>query len=388
MKDTDDKWLKSLEKRVNHYSKPLPEGDWEDFASKAFAPKEQKSKRLPLYRNSFRKWVQVAAILIAVLIPSAVAWLYFGRQDIADQTVAVLNNKGVSRDKPIGAVADSADVKSQSVLPVMTAHVVAVSHDKLARKETESAPTHNESSEIQNFGGNENNIAKNEIQPEQDTVEVVPLPSSSVIVGTELASVLPKSKSHKSSGRIFGGTLGATATGVLASYLLSMNSGSEYNNESNDLQANVNSILYTSFIRIPVEVTPRKLDYAFSAAVSLREPLTNNLSLDQNLFFQFGNWKNDIGLSLKLTWEIWQNSRWMVYASAGPSYQLHLIDDVFKHKGLVSLQLSPGIQFNISRNFGIYAEPNVNWFLNTDNHVQYGSHRLLPGTQTGLRYSF
>jgi len=391
MKDTDEKWLKSLEKQLRDYSKPLPEDDWENFASKAFSEKEEKSQRVPLYKKTAWKWMRIAAVLILLLLPSIFVWLYLGQHNEVINRVAKIEEKMGSSPAPSSKVGpavviDSTIVikKQSSVSSLLAKTTVMKSSEKkeLSEKENETmnVTTYDYKDEKEGF-------SKNEQKEKDSTYMFLPSSSTTVIEGN-LASNISIGKHHRNSlGKVLGGTIGAVGTGVLTSSLLSMNSSTFENAGSNE--DCLDNFLSTSFIYASRgKRISRHLGFGFSTGVSLRESLSEHLALDQNLFLQSGNWKNDIGLNLKLVWEIWQEKHWTLYLSSGPSYQFHLQNKVFNHKGLFSVQLSPGLQYNITKHFGMYIEPNINWFLNTDDHVDYGFHHLLPGTQTGLRFSF
>jgi len=387
MKDTDEKWLRSLEKRLENYSKPLPENDWEDFASRAFPEKEEKVQRIPLYKKSVWKWMRIAAVFVLLLLSSTFVWLYLGqRNEITNRVVKTEERKSSSSTQSSiiepTVVVDSTLVIKKSLRNSSPIAQVLVTKNK----EREKTPIRkNETIEVP-IDRNEEKEFANVESIEQDSI-FIHLPSSAV-VETDLVSTVSIGKHYKKTlGKVLGGTFGAMGSGVLASSLLSIKSDTE--NASLDNGRILDDFLSSSFIYAPMKMkTPKHLGFGFSTGISLRESLSEHLALDQNIFFQFGNWKNDIGLNLKLVWEIWQKKHWEVYLSSGPSYQFHFQNKVFNHKGLFSVQLSPGLQYNITKHFGMYIEPNINWFLNTDNHVDYGSHRLLPGTQTGFRFSF
>ena len=386
MKDTDEKWLRSLEKRLRNYSKPLPENDWEDFSSRAFPKKKEEAQRISLYKKSVWKWIRIAAVLVLLLLPSTFVWLYLGqRSEIRNRVVKMEERKSSSSTlssiiEPAVVVDSTLVIKKCLGISSSTAKVIITKSKgkkKLPIRENEITKVpidENEKKEFTNVGS-----------IEQDSI-FMHLPSSAV-VETDLASTVSIGKHYKKTlGKVLGSTFGAIGSGVLASSLLSIKSDTE---DASLNSGTLDAFLKSSFIYAPMKMkTPKHLGFGFSTGVSLREPLSEHLALDQNIFFQFGNWKNDIGLNLKLVWEIWQNKHWELYLSSGPSYQFHLQNKIFDHKGLFSVQLSPGLQYNITKHFGLYVEPNINWFLNTDNHVDYGFHHLLPGTQTGFRFSF
>jgi len=386
MKNTDEKWLRSLERRLRNYSKPLPENDWEDFASRAFPKKKEEVQRILLYKKSLWKWMKIAAVLVLLLLPSTFVWLYLGQHSEIRNRVVKMEERKSSLSTlssiigPAVVVDSTLIIKKDLGISSSTAKVIITKSKekkKLLIRENEITKVSIDKDEKKEF----TNVGS----IEQDSI-FMHLPSSAV-VETDFASTVSINKHYKKTlGKVLGGTLGAIGSGVLASSLSSIKSGTE---DASLNSGTFDAYLKSSFIYVPMKMkTPKHLGFGFSTGVSLREPLSEHLALDQNIFFQFGNWKNDIGLNLKLVWEIWQNKHWGIYLSSGPSYQFHLQNKIFDHKGLFSVQLSPGLQYNITKHFGLYAEPNINWFLNKDNHVDYGFHHFLPGTQTGFRFSF
>lgn len=408
MKEKNDKWLKSLGERLNDYSKPLPEGDWEDFASKAFPLKKEKAEQISLFKR-VPVWMRVAAVFALLLVPSAFVWMYFNGQKAGTQYVAEQKNPNASsvltKDSshvtvlttdtvpvPIFATVPKASVvqhpstsstigKLSQTSKASSAHVATYREDSIG---SSSITIHDKCPES-------GEVAENQMT-RQDSVSILLPSGSTYLVDNQPLQI---GKHHKHS---FVKWAGGISGGALASYLLSSVAGVSEDLDYNNLQEDIDKTLggCTSFLKDHLitldqqqeKVKARHLGFAASTAISARENISDHFAIDQTIFFQFGNWSHDMGMSIKAVWMPVNKRMWTVYLSAGPSYQLHLQKRVFDHKGLWSLQLSPGVQYNLSKHIGMYVEPNVSWFLNSDEHVDYGSSHVLPGTQVGFRFSF
>lgn len=115
-----------------------------------------------------------------------------------------------------------------------------------------------------------------------------------------------------------------------------------------------------------------------------------------------------IGVPLNVSYTVWGNSRWEVYASAGGVVEKcvsgkavtdYVIDGEVKDtehsdarvKPLQwSLNAAAGVQFNIVRRLGVYAEPGVAYYFNNGSKVEtiYKDKPFNFNLRAGLRYSF
>lgn len=115
-----------------------------------------------------------------------------------------------------------------------------------------------------------------------------------------------------------------------------------------------------------------------------------------------------IGIPIGAEFLLWNKSRFNLYVSSefivekGVSYYLSSVGrtiigttDVFVHKGSVrGLQFSAnagvGISYDVAENFGIYAEPNVTYYIKDNRQTQSfrTENPLNIGLNIGLKYNF
>ena len=142
--------------------------------------------------------------------------------------------------------------------------------------------------------------------------------------------------------------------------------------------------------------------YSFLAtAFSKESPLKSNANLQLHY----------IGIPLNVHTRILgdRSSRWEVYLSAGGTVEKgissHFVQNVYygnndnslvtvnsneKIRGLQwSLSISPGIDYQIHKNYSIYLEPKVGYYFDNDQPISARTkHPVVAGINAGIRYSW
>ena len=134
----------------------------------------------------------------------------------------------------------------------------------------------------------------------------------------------------------------------------------------------------------------------YSLGVSIRVPLTDRFSLTSGLVYTrvkseftsgyYGNYIHEeqtlhyLGVPLGATYSLWQYKRLNVYAIGGMQADFNFkatlkkntqinAEKMQKDRVQFSALAGPGLQFDITQNFGIYVEPTLRYYFNNGSDI-------------------
>lgn len=156
-------------------------------------------------------------------------------------------------------------------------------------------------------------------------------------------------------------------------------------------------------------------DYPVKFGLTLRVPLGRRFALDGGLsyarmrsnlafFTPMGRREsnceqqvNYLGVPVALSADLWRNRWWSVYASAGGEVAKSVKTtwrtaqgqtlDVAERPWQCSVSAAVGVQLNVTRRVGLYAQPSADYYFDNHSAVQtyYTDHPLVPALRMGVR---
>lgn len=438
MKEEQDKWIEGFRSRMNDYSEPVPGHVWEQLDAELERPKV-----VPFYV----RWRMIAAVAALLVVSSLTVWLIHSLS--ADYTEKVSERIGrIAVDKwPVGREPAGMPVPSSS--PSMA--VVAVSSNNetvekvvveaLQKKEIqeemevmekmEKEDTRRENKAGESDGGRRIDDApvRKERNPGYSftasssgrrdkswevgiSVGNVPVSVSSTSPGYKS---LPHSKSYGSQVMSDPSNSSLPAGDKDYSHVMGPVDG---NNEvyllNQILSNNVrNAVASDIKHRMPVTVGASvrlHLDERWACETGLTYTyLSSDIRAGgDSYYYETEQQLHYVGIPLRVSYNVWERNRFSLYVSAGGAVEkcvsgktktVYTTDDEKNRSGSGDLKVKPlqwsvssavGVQFKLSGQIGIYAEPGVAYYFDDGSEVQT-IRKEQPfnfNLQVGVRFSY
>ena len=415
-KQDEDLWLKKVKEALDEYSETPPPGVWERL-EKELTPPVLVEKRI----YSFRTWASVAAVLL--LAVSAIS-IYFLQTPTADEI----------RQTSTSVVAVAPDIIPDIKAPErITPKVEYVRTAKVQPKETRQPVVGESIIEVMEEVIQEESNVQETLSPAADeTAAVVEEATAQNNKGEERKIIRPSGKDKL---HLPVETKKSKSVDKNWSVGLSMNSSAVFSKSGSLVYANnmtdkveLGQSHSTGIISIPdngtvyfyngvayvvneeLQVVDWKHRQPISFGLSVRKGLANNFSIETGLTytllsseakFHGNNAKkveqklHYIGIPVRANWDFIDSRRFTLYLAAGGMAEKCVYGKTSGEKNTVkpllfSLNGAVGAQFNISNQFGLYAEPGVSYFFNDGSDVQT-IRKETPfnfNLQAGLRFSY
>ena len=409
----NEAWLKALKQRLDEYSEPPQIDGWERLLREM--ERKEAPRVLPLWR---RPWARVAAT-VALILASAAVGMYIALSGAGEPGADIQEQVARVTEEAVPAVTQPQAETEPSPTPVPV-----TSDRRLAY-----APP------VEHPSTTEEPMTEAQEEPYTGPVEVPPMPDKATEqqpeakeeqpaekprrrpLSEELAGRKPQPKPH-SKGRwgmslAVGNAAGGNGQAEVATPdapMTRISMVSTYN--SVHLVPQGQEVVFASgvpYLKQNCEIIDMNHRQPISAAIALRYQLSRRLSLETGLVYTLltseatlpdGGDKatqrlHYLGIPLRLNVDLWQRNRFALYASAGGMVEKNVYGTFDGERLTVdhpqfSLLAAAGVQFNLTRRMGIYAEPGVAYYFEDGSKVEtIRSENPVNFTlQAGLRWTY
>lgn len=379
-------WTKQMKQKLDGHQMPPPAGLWDNINSKmSLEPASMSVAQHTL----IRRWYWAAAAIVIAIVG------FFAFYDI-DHNAPKLEAK-TKQHTPVTGESPATDTVNTitPIKPVLLAKATITPKATTEATETIEATTPSETEEIS-------------VQTTQETNEQVPTEASST-KQTTLPDVTAPTATGSKPENNSKWTIGLTGSNGL---LLAANDG--LNNTSSHLYTNYNSpadyygtinkgYLAEAYSRADFKAKhhiPIRLGLSVQYQLNNRLALTSGISyilLKSEFTIATINKRYDqelsyVGIPLGLSWKLWSTEHLNIYLTGGTMLEKCINvdttqDDIHQNPWQWSLNTSAGIEYNFTRQFGVYLEPSMGYYFDDRTSIQhyYKEHRLAPSVQFGLR---
>lgn len=421
-----DLWMKKLKERLEDYSEPVPPSGWEALEKELMRPSAKK-KVIP-FRN---RWMTAAAAAVLLAAVSSVSLYFLGTPAADDIRNTQLPELAVVPD--ILPAPDQPDAKGQGIEPsvrkrsdnrlAQTSKREAEPMEALRPDDDMSAPNESKEPSAPDAETHPDNVPAKQVeavaeepQPtadrrQQRVKKETYLPSASALLNQ--TSRQSSSKGKWAMGVSVANAGGATSkmeTGVTG-YSMSRVNMVSVSNGLMDIPDGHTLVFEEGvpYLRQVSNVVDIKHHQPISFGLSVRRNLSKGFSLETGLTYtwlssdaQLANNERSVeqnlhylGIPLRANWNFLDRKLFTFYVSGGGMIEKCVYGKFGSEKQTVKpLQFSVagavGAQVNITRRFGIYAEPGIAYFFDDGSDVQTirKENQLNFNIQAGLRLTY
>ena len=400
---TDNDWIKQLQSMMDRHEEPVPDDLWQDIEARL--PERQAPKRvMPVWR----RYAAAAAVALAVIGTGSLLW---HTSDSTDTTTP---------EKPSLALTE----EDKATVPVEEDYVEAnaANDSKAAQPRSASTLAHRTMSQPQHqpvaqptevtqpTPTSENSTAEEPLQTtDRDTTTAKPnaprLPITTkeepsyasatpsrtstpsrknrpVSVGFFAVNKFPNLKGNNSQEKYFGSVSDPSLP-------------THYSNDSIPQGGEDGAAMQQGRLYAPLKANSNHATHhaPYSLGMSVSVPLTDRLALTSGIVytrlksdFSSGNGNREqtlhyLGIPLGVTYSVWQWRFVNLYAIGGMQADFNIkatlkeptrASDINIDKDRVQFSgmLGPGLQFNVTRDFGIYVEPTARYYFNNGSTIE------------------
>ena len=377
---TDNDWIKQLQSMMDGYQEPVPDGLWQDIEARI------QPRRV---RPVWRRYAAVAAVALAVIGTGGLLWLGNDEDSGEKPIISLTTPENNSPESEILAQNDEiafpdADAPVASPLVTHTAPLTPAKapanasapneHLAKAQSPSETAPTQ-ETNENEPVKQHEEKAEQPPQKPSIGHINTAPNPNATQhIILPSVHKRQPVSVDLYASNAIQPERSSREAMGYHLFTQLS---------EVPDFQ------LYDSISIAEFRHSSDKHHAPYSFGMSVRLPLNDRLALTSGLVYT--RLKSDLlgrkqqtlrylGVPLGAAYSLWGYKRFSVYAIGGVQADFNIKAttkepnrasdySIKKDRVQFSALAGPGLQFDLSQDFGIYVEPTARYYFNNGSGV-------------------
>lgn len=411
MKQENEPWIDRLKRQVDHYEKPLPEDDWNDFEKQLFTPFLRRKRRV--------KWMRIAALIFLLAVPSSLLIWLSEKEEMQTITYMATSYPIVKEDNPPSPLPESIICMSHPVVKIKPAERLTTEDNE--REDSTLLPE----------------------TPPQDTVKATPSQPQAVKRRPTHREVyqVPAPKRHSVSTLALAVSTGngSTGSGILNKSFSRGDAATDANDKLywTDFKAQLQESakdypdkqMYAALLQIaddnighpmmehsryslPVSVAlsfRKQLGLYWGVAAGLQYTyLSSESSLGEQSEWISRQKLHYVGLSLKLDRTLYSTRTFAFYAAAGGTIEKSVsgkLEQDFIIKGekvyscdenrnmkpmQFSLNGTLGAQYNATSTFGIFAEPGVAFYFENDSDIRTirNEHPLNFNLQVGVRWNY
>ena len=379
---TDNDWIKQLQSKMEGHQEPVPDDLWQDI-----------EKRLPGARRPLLPWARraaAAAVVAAVVGVGSLLWHHGGKDNAStmaltptavttepeavQEQLAQMEWGGDDGDEPAATAQVSPSVPMASTGRGVGDQVA----DDGGRQGTVHGVAEGTPANPPTEASSANPPTEQPRQPMQQRQQGhVKEPSTTTVPHQ---SLLPKFKKA-------GLTVGLYASNSVKP---DWSSGRDYAYESDAIFSPGGDNPYGTYYS--EDIYSANHHAPMSMGLSVRLPLTNRLALTSGLVYT--RLKSDftssrrhreqtlhyLGIPLGVTYNVWRYKRFSIYAVGGVQADFNvkatLNEDgqanslsIGKDRVQFSGMLGPGLQLDVTREFGLYVEPTARYYFNNGSNV-------------------
>ena len=400
---TDNDWIKQLQSMMERHEEPVSDDLWQDIEARL---PEQQTPRRPL--PVWLRYAADAAVVLAIIGSGSMLWhtsdstetampeqpgLALTEEDNAPESIVEDNVESES-------ASDKKSVQSKTTSP-LAHHATTLAQHQSADRPTEST---------QPTSTSETTTTEEPVQTtDRDTTTEKPstprLPITTkdepyyasatpnrtsapsrkkqpVSVGFFAVNKFPDLKGNNSQERYFGSVSDPSLP-------------THYSNDSIPQGGEDGAAMQQGRLYAPLKANSNHATHhaPYSLGMSVSVPLTDRLALTSGIVytrlksdFSSGNGNREqtlhyLGIPLGVTYSVWQWRFVNLYAIGGMQADFNIKAtlkeparasdiNIYKDRVQFSGMLGPGLQFNVTRDFGIYVEPTMRYYFNNGSDVE------------------
>ena len=442
----DQQWLKHLSDKLNDYEEPAPEGLWDDIADSlsddAAVPKPEKKRHaavMPLWLRRVSAAAAVVAIAVAIWLAAGIDTTKIDQQPAETYTDNTLNNDNIptlaETDTRREAEKVMENTTSSTNIPVRSLASAAGSVVATTQIADASTASHEINAVQEKNVNQENKVTQAGNAAKEEKVD-------SVNIGTPTYSTSPTRRENIAENRqgynqpVIQATKRAAASrlalNLYAANLTGASSSVRENGPtlrsqymSGEGLAEFSDIQTVVKMSNTNKVVEHKMHHKFPvrAGLSVRYNFNNRFGVSTGLQYSYlasdfswgsaksyyaGNQKlHYLGIPVNLTYDIWSNDRFSIYASGGMTmekcidgsvttdyilngdFQTRKTEDATEKRLQWSATAAVGVQFRLVSRLSLYAEPGACYYMynhsSTDNI--YKERPFNFNFNLGLRFS-
>ena len=379
---TDNDWIKQLQSMMEHHEEPIPDDLWQDIESQL--PERQAPQRV---MPAWRRYTAAAAVALAVIVLGSL-W-YSGKDSSVSKPVIAQTasetitpaSQSLAQPRDITPDADEHTASQQSAKtnPVKRLPTVIDANEYIAQAKTTTA----EQSQAIN---SDQPQKQEEDAAEQESQQTTEKPDLSLLPSTPISSVTEGTTfTHPTKKRQ------PVSVGLFAYFKpkIQLGTGKMYEYLDFHLYQSTEPSLIDSMTVYPPRATHHK---PYSLGVSVRVPITDRLAVISGLVYtrlksNFSSRYSKeqtlyyLGVPLGATYSLWCYKRFSIYTIGGVQADFnikatvkdkaHASDiNIGKDRVQFSGMLGPGLQFDITKDFGIYVEPTARYYFNNGSDIE------------------
>ncbi|GHV58238.1 hypothetical protein FACS1894182_09590 [Bacteroidia bacterium] len=410
MKTTDknrenDHFSRIIGNKLANYSLFIEEGSWEEL--------EKRLHTQP--RNKILLWSWISGISVAASIILAILFSYHTKESYYDNTVQLSNHaERITENVPAEENLSSARLPSVQIQPEQRRnHRESLVPEELAFHEPDVALPVETIDEIAESSGSKDISATKDRSGTFGSRMLEALEGQEYIPVSTLKRKNRSIALHLSSG----GRLYAANNTLDAVMADNASSGLRYSNISKNTSPSLSSDMLSSNDFSQITHRP-----PISVGLSMRKLLNNYLSIESGLTYTYlySAFENKIprrdaslslhyvGIPVNLAVNFYPYSRgmWDIYFSTGGMVEKgllsHYVQNTYSSESNIavttlsneridglqwSIQAALGISYKLSRDYSIYMEPRISYYL--DNNQPFNArteHPFVPGINIGVRH--
>lgn len=391
---TDNDWIKQLQSMMERHEEPVPEDLWQDI--KARLPEKQALRRT---MPAWRRFAAAAAVALAVIGTGILMWHTSDSTHTtpAEQPSLALTEEDVAT---VPIVEDYFDANAANYKAAQSKPASTLAHRALSQPQHQSVAQPIEVT--QTTPTSENSTTEEPVQTaDRDTTTAEPSDPRLPITAKEepyYASATPNRTAAPPRQR----------QPITLDLYASNGFNPEQFNRGSKLFASAPPYILSadSIDHGPLHILKREPSQEsfsarhhapYSLGVSIRVPLTDLIALTSGLVYTrvksdftvgySGHYEYDeqilhyLGVPLGATYSLWHYKRFHVYAIGGMQADFNFkatlkkstqinVEKIQKDRVQFSALAGPGLQFDISQNFGIYFEPTLRYYFNNGSDIE------------------
>ena len=393
-----EEWTDKLKTRLEHHEMTPPEGLWEGLSEQMGLAEE------PVRKSSFLHWKRWAVAAAVAALAGFFTLYDFKNEPTATDTPqlsAVTPQPSTNNHEPL----------TNSHNPLTNNHTpLTNNHEPLTNNHEPLTNNHNPSATSE---------TTEEKVPMQVAAEKAPAEGRTAKVKNtgNLTATLPKAKSGQQKW-----SFGLYASGGLLAANSNNYHGGEYADEGYNYPGATNGYPAGDPYYDPSTANPHpptinpqrstiKHHFPIRAGLKVNYQLSDRWALLTGvtytyLYSEFSNHSQQreatsqrlhyVGVPLGLSYQLWKNSRFRVYASSGVRLE-KCVDGTTKGVTTTSVTEKPwqwsvnaavGGEYQVIKQLGIYLEPSLDYYFKDGTGLEhyYKEHPLSPGIEFGLRW--
>ena len=400
---TDNDWIKQLQSMMERHEEPVSDDMWQEIEARL---PEQQTPRRPL--PAWLRYAAAAAVALAVIGTGGLLWHSSDSTETAvpEQPGLALTEEDnapefiVEDNVEDKAASDKKSVLSNSSSPIAHHATSSAQHQSADRPTESTQPTSTSETTTTEVPVQTTDRDTTTAKPNAPRLPITTKEEPSYASATPSRTSTPSRKNRPVSVGFFAVNKFPNLKGNNSQekYFGSVSDPSlptHYSNDSIPQGGEDGAAMQQGRLYAPLKANSNHATHhaPYSLGMSVSVPLTDRLALTSGIVytrlksdFSSGNGNREqtlhyLGIPLGVTYSVWQWRFVNLYAIGGMQADFNIkatlkeptrASDINIDKDRVQFSgmLGPGLQFNVTRDFGIYVEPTARYYFNNGSTIE------------------